>query len=64
MRDEQSQSLDILSHVSQHGLGDGDAVMGAGAAAQLVEDDEAAAKIPWQSRFSLANRILTVIFIL
>lgn len=42
MRDEQAQTADVADDILEDGLGDGDAVVGGGAAAELVEDDERA----------------------
>ena len=42
MRREEADAADMARDMMQHGLGDGDAVVGRGAAAELVEDDEGA----------------------
>ena len=42
VRGEVADAADVRGDVVQHGLGDGHAVVGAGPAAELVEDDEGA----------------------
>lgn len=42
VRGEEADAADVRGDVMEDGLGDGDAVVGAGAAAEFVEDDEGA----------------------